>query len=360
MTIVIIACSRRAYELMKKLEQSLSQQAGTTVICKVKCSSLPELSEKCSLTECVGAHFSGADAFVFISAAGIAVRAVAPYLCHKSKDPAVVVLDERGEFCISLLSGHAGGANELTERIAGLSGAVPVITTATDREGKFAVDEFARRNQMAVMDWDMAKRISAGILEGKRIGVYSELSLAGDMPEELFVCDSDFEKTVPETEYVICISYRRLCKKVTNAGSQETAAVSVLQLVPKLLVAGIGCRRGTAKEEIEAALDRCLYDAGIMPEALYAAASIDLKKEEEGLLAFCKDRGLQFFTYSSEELLQVEGEFSASSFVKEVTGVSCVCERSAVLAADGELICRKKIYAGVTVALAARKGFGKF
>lgn len=162
------------------------------IVCVVKCSSLGEISEKKSLAEITGEWFGKSDAILFVSSTGIAVRAVAPYLKHKSTDPAVIVVDGTGKFCISLLSGHAGGANELTNRIADFTGAVPVVTTATDLEGKFAVDDFARRNQMVVTDWKMAKRFSAGILEGKRVGIYSELPLEGELPEELFVFGKDF------------------------------------------------------------------------------------------------------------------------------------------------------------------------
>lgn len=354
MTIVIFACSRQAYELMKKLEKSLRQQSDITIICKVKCRSLPDVSEKGSLSECVGEWFDKTDAFLFISAAGIAVRAIAPYIRHKSTDPAVLVMDEQGMFCISLLSGHMGGANELTNRIAGLSGAVPVITTATDREGKFAVDEFARRNQMSVMDWNLAKRISASILEGKRIGVYSELPFKGELPEELFIYDAESKDL---DEMVICISYQKLSG---ISGLRKVSLCNILQLVPKILVVGIGCRKEIPKERIENAIECCLQEEGLLQEALCAVASIDLKKEEEGLLAYCKEKSLPFFTYSSEELQQVKGEFSASAFVKEVTGVACVCERSAVLAAEGMLLCHKKIYDGVTVALAVKKGKAEF
>ena len=361
MKIVLIACSRQAYELMKKLERCLKEyEPGCRTACIVKCSSLGEKKKKRSLVEVTGEWFGICDAMIFISSVGIAVRAVAPYLRHKSSDPAVVVMDEKGKFCISLLSGHAGGANELTNRIAGFTGAVPVVTTATDLEGKFAVDDFARKNGLVVTDWEMAKRISAAVLEGERIGIYSELPLEGDLPGELFFVESDCYK---DTSYTVCISCR-VPERIQWLKSlrKRRDSLMVLQLVPKCLAAGIGCRKGTSEQAIEHAVKQCFREEGFLEEALCSVASIDLKKGEEGLLGYCRGRNLPFLTYSAEELGQAVGEFSESRFVEEVTGVSCVCERSAVLAAGSgcELLCPKRIYDGVTVALAGKRGKGIF
>lgn len=349
MTVLMIACSRQAYGLMQRLAKELKeQQPEMEIVSKVKCKSLPEYSEKGSLTECVGTWFEKADGIVFLCAAGIAVRSIAPYIRHKSTDPAVVVVDEKGKFSIALLSGHTGGANELAGRIADILGAVPVITTATDREGKFAVDDFARKNKMTILDWKLAKQISVEILEGKKVGIVSELPLEGKLPEDLFLWEGDLENN---QNFLIRIStYKLPCMQQGR----------VLQLIPKTVVVGIGCRKGTAKEKIASAVGECLGEEDILPEAVFSVASIDLKKEEKGLLAYCEEKGVPLVTYSAEQLKQAEGEFSVSAFVEEITGVSCVCERSAVMAAKGDLLCHKKIYDGVTVALAYRKGIVRF
>lgn len=345
----MIACSRQAYGLMQRLAVKLKeQQPEMEIISKVKCKSLTAHSEKSSLTECVGAWFERVDGIVFLCATGIAVRSIAPYIRHKSTDPAVVVVDEKGKFSIALLSGHTGGANELAGRIADILGAVPVITTATDREGKFAVDDFARKNQMTILDWKLAKQISVEILEGKKVGIVSELPLEGRLPEDLFLWEGDLENI---QNFLIRISACKL------SGMRQRR---VLQLIPKTVVVGIGCRKGIERKKIAFAVEECLGEEGILPEAVYAVASIDLKKEEKGLLAYCEEKMLPLMTYSAEQLKQAEGEFSVSAFVEEITGVSCVCERSAVLAAEGELLCHKKIYDGVTVALAYRKGSVQF
>lgn len=358
MTILMIACSRRAFQLMQEVKEKWMEQSGdrekTHFICNVKCSSLPDISEERSLSECVQEGFeSGVDAIVFLCAAGIAVRAIAPCIRHKSKDPAVLVIDETGKFCISLLSGHAGGANELAERIGKLIGALPVITTATDRENKFAVDDFARKNELILTDWKLAKRISAAILEGERIGIRSDILVKGILPKELYwkepgeKADGEAERKTCGKELEIYISYRQ---------SENPVSADTLPLIPRLIAVGIGCRKGTPEEKIAKAVAQCLNEERIRPEAVFAAASIDLKREEEGILSYCNRNRLPFLTYSSDTLRQVSGEFTDSSFVEQITGVSNVCERSAVAASGGSLICRKRIYEGVTVALAEKKG----
>lgn len=334
MKVLIFAFSKQGYALMKKIEEKWKEPE---IVCRVKCRSMADISEKKSIRECVGEYYENTDAIVFIGAAGIAVRSIAPFIKHKSADPAVVVIDETGKFCISLLSGHMGGGNELAEKIACMIGAVPVITTATDRAGKFAVDDFARKNNMAVLSWDMAKKISAGILEDKKAGIISDFDIEGEMPRELFMAEGN------ENSFVINISY----------GDNEKGD-NVLQLVPRVIRAGIGCRKGVTEKEIEDAVLKCFNENNIRIEALSDIASVDIKKEERGIKEFALKMGIPFVTYSAEKLKKVKGEFSQSDFVESVTGVSNVCERSAA-AQGGKLISRKKVYGRVTVALAEKK-----
>lgn len=344
---LMIACSQNAYRLMQDLKNRWEKkEPDTAIICKVKCGCLPEISMSQSVLECVKGWFDKVDAIVFFSAVGIAVRSIAPCLKHKSSDPAVVVVDETGKFSISLLSGHAGGANELAQKIADMTGAVPVITTATDRAGKFAVDDYARRHDLAVTDWKLAKEISAAVLEGESIGF---------SVDSTFLRENEFEEGFPEEVHF----YRG------DENGQEKRGIQIcysrvfqpsfpitLQLVPRIFVIGIGCKKNTGEEKIAGAVRQCLKDNNIRSEAVYAVASIDMKKQERGIIEFCKNKKLPFLTYSSHELQSLEGEYSHSSFVEQVTGVSNVCERSAMAAAGGRLVCGKRVYDGVTVAIA--------
>ena len=141
-----------------------------------------------SLRDWTGRRFAQSDAIIFIGACGIAVRSIAPFVSSKKTDPAVVVIDEQGKFAISLLSGHIGGANELTEEISNLLHATPVITTATDINNKFAVDVFAKTNGCYISDMTMAKEISAALVNGNSVGFASDFPWVGEIPKE-WVCE---------------------------------------------------------------------------------------------------------------------------------------------------------------------------
>lgn len=338
MKIAIYTFSRQGYQLMEKIRSELEKSNHELEIFGiVKCKTMGELSDKRSLFECVEEWFNMAEVLIFIGAVGIAVRAIAPFLEHKSKDPAVLAIDEKGNYCISLLSGHAGGGNAWCKKVSAVFGGTPVITTATDCEGLFAVDEFARRNKLQIVDWELAKEVSAAILEGKKIGFFSDFVIKGTVPQELYWLGSRENKK----DMWINISYQ--------------ARQGGLQLIPKVVVVGIGCRKNTPFEIIEKAIGKALFEEKIKEEAVCLLASIDLKKEEEGILRFCKEKEIPFITFLAEELKKVEGVFSKSVFVEQTTGVSNVCERSAVLASGGELLCKKKVYEGVTIALARKE-----
>lgn len=294
------------------------------------------------LKEWTGRMFSSVDAILFIGATGIAVRSIAPHLKHKAKDPAVVVMDEKGVFVISLLSGHIGGANELAGMLANLTGAIPVITTATDVNGRFAVDVFAKQNNLFITSMNCAKQISADVLDEKPVGFYSDFPVIGNIPEELEVWD---EQKVFEGTTGICVSLSE--KKQPYKQS--------LVLVPRIVSLGIGCKKGTPAEKIEEKVQEALQACALSAHSVEKIASIDLKAQEPGLLAFASKHRLPFVTYCAEELRKAEGAFSESSFVRSVTGVDNVCERSAVLAAgNGRLIMKKTAGDGVTVAAAVR------
>lgn len=275
--------------------------------------------------------FAQADALVFVGAAGIAVRAIAPHVCHKAVDPAVVVVDEAGRFAVPILSGHLGGANDLARRIAAQCGAVPVITTATDVRGLFAVDEWARRQNCRVENPEAIVRVSSKILAGGTAGIYSPWPITGRPPEH----------TAPAAEHS-CDAMLTLRRESGDA----------LRLIPVIAVLGVGCRRDTPAALLERAFAALLEKSGLNSLAFYKACSIDLKREEPGLLAFCQNRGLPLETFSAQALRDVEGRFSPSAFVQSVTGVDNVCERAAVLGSGGALIVKKQAGDGVTMAAA--------
>ena len=398
--VLLITCSVRGYATMQKLAKKLENISGAEIITKVKCEALPEVSMRETVKACVDTYFEQVDAIVFVTASGIAVRSVAEHLTHKSKDPAIVCMDECGKHVISLVSGHAGGANVLTQMLADVMWATPVITTATDVEGRFSIDDYAREHNLVVTDWTKAKAISAEVLATGAEPVWIE-EPAVTQGEEKRACEirkeqkstgidvGKIENDGCKNEVDGCENGIDGCKnRVDGCGNRINVQrlqigshqviitpkdVSVdaqtLQLIPRCIVAGVGCKKGTPVDKIEHAVQDAFAKTGLRMEALCAVVSIDLKKKEAGLLEFCETRNVPFKTYAAEELQAVPGTYSASEFVSGVTGVDNVCERSAVKYASehatnqgeqllgrqakhGELLLRKQAYGGVTVALA--------
>ncbi len=273
-----------------------------------------------------------ADGLVFVGAAGIAVRTIVPFVKSKTADPAVVVADERGQFAISLLSGHIGGANRLTQEVAAALGALPVITTATDVNHKFAVDVFAVKNRLSIASMTLARAISAAILAGEQVGLFWDGPLHGKIPEEL--------------------TLNRRQRLNIEIGFTVRYPDSLL-LVPRCIYLGVGCKRGTEATVIAAQVSGVLERFALPIQALAGVASIDLKRDESGLLQWAEQAELPLHFYSAEELRAAPGAFTRSEFVEKVTGVDSVCERAAVLASGGgALHVRKQALGGVTVAAA--------
>lgn len=276
--------------------------------------------------------FPESDALVYIGAIGIAVRYIAPYVKSKDTDPAVICLDEHGKYCIPILSGHIGGANRLALRIADILDSEPVITTATDINGRFSVDVFATDNRLRIIRLVDAKEASARILHDGFIGFSSDIEFDGKLPEGLTPADSG--------DFGICMS------RDGKAPFDRT-----LKLVPMDITIGVGCRRDTPSDKLKAFVDETLRELDIDPIRIFGIASIDLKKDEKAIHDLARSLKTHAVFYTADELLELEGEFSSSEFVKSVTAVDCVCERSAVKLGGGELIMRKKAKDGMTLAL---------
>ena len=286
--------------------------------------------------------FPVVDALIFVGACGIAVRAIAPFVKSKLTDPGVIVVDELGLQVISLLSGHIGGANELTRRIAAAIGAIPVITTATDINHRFTADEWAKNHGLSIASMQAAKRFAAEILR-KDVPVYSDFPIIGKLTGGLYRGDHG------QTGLVFS------CRKIEMFDDP-------LVLIPKILHLGIGCRRGTSKEKIRAAVLKVVEEQGIYIKAIADVSSIDVKQDEAGLLDFCRGWKLPVRFYSADELQAVKGDFSASEFVKSTVGVDNVCERAAMLSAGehAKLIVKKTCLDGVTVAIAQEEWSVRF
>jgi cobalt-precorrin 5A hydrolase len=331
MTYSLFAYSKKGIETARRIIAALGGSCAAYTVERLAGEEFSPIPKPSS--EFFGERFSEDGALIFVCSCGIAVRSIAPHIRSKTEDPAVIVVDETGRFAISLLSGHIGGANALAESIAAKIGAVPVITTATDANGRFSVDTWAKANGFAISDMGMAKAVSAAILEGD-VPVRSDFPVSGKLPEGL---------KAGRGETGVYLTY-----------TKDEPFPNTLRLIPKCLCLGLGCRRGITAEAIKNAVDSVLSEYGIDPAAIKRAASIDIKKDEAGLLEYCREAGLEIEFYSAERLNGVRDSVSSSDFVKTVTGVDCVCERAALIGAD-ELIVKKTAHDGVTVALALDK-----
>lgn len=302
------------------------------------------------LVSWAGERFADSQAILFIGACGIAVRAAAPFVRDKFTDPAVLVIDETARFVIPLLSGHVGGANELALRLAGVLSAEAVITTATDRNGVFAVDTFAAKRGLMIADRLLAKRVSAALLAGEPVGFFS------DFPID--------EEKISGASRLGGLRFGQVCGINIRITAEDSACMengdeenAVLRLIPRCTAVGLGCRRGTDAETIRQVFSEALRRHHIDIRSVFSLASIDLKKEESGLLELAASLSVPFQTKNAGELLAVPGEYSDSDFVRQTTGVGNVCERAAMAAclerkADAKLLFPKYARGGVTVAAA--------
>ena len=346
MKISIICFTLTGQQTGEKLKKALEEQEHAVSL-YTKSKYIPE-SIKESTKEWAGKQFESAVGIIFFGATGIAVRSIAPYVASKKTDPAVLVTDECGKFVISLLSGHLGGANELALQAAEALHAVPIVTTATDLEGKFAVDVFAKKNNCHIFRMKEAKEVSAALLAGEKVGFYSEFPWEGELPDGLVnCCGLRDENWISENEPGTNVQNDNQIKSASDLFPKVGIAVTIhknctpflstTHVVPQAVALGMGCRKNKEAQAVEKAAFTCLEENQIYPQAVACLASIDIKKEEPGLLALAEKMGIPFETFSSEELLAVKGEFTASSFVSRTVGVDNVCERSALKAAQDRI-----------------------
>ena len=339
MNAIIFSFTRNGAKISLKLQKYLDScgfKTGlfTTRRYKEIDPALKEISP--SLQEMCKEAFSACRLLIFIGATGIAIRSIAPYIRSKTRDPAVISIDEQGKFVIPLLSGHIGGANSLATGIAAFLKAVPVITTATDVNDLFAVDEWAARHFMSIFNMDAAKTFASYLVDCKKVGVKSDFPIKGSLPKGLVLAE--------EGPVGMAISLRKTVQPFV-----ETVVVR-----PRILHMGIGCRRGASMDQIEEIVMQELTKLKVTLSVVKGIASIDVKKDEQGLLTFAEEYALPVRFYSAEELNEVKGDFTPSAFVAKTVGVDNVCERAAVLdSGGGKLMLRKTGRNGVTLAIAA-------
>lgn len=376
MKLAIISFTENGIKLSKTVAKRLSGHKETlyTKCSRYTAEDLKVQRVKESLQVWTAQRMAEGDALLFIGACGIAVRAIAPNLTDKLHDVPVLVMDEEGQYVIPILSGHVGGANELARELADLIDARPVITTATDVQKKFAVDLFAKRNHLEIMNKDGIAKVSAKALAGEQLTIAIRAkNIECYHPKFCEVCEEDFteaenqllrEASMHKQDQEVC-GVEPPLRLVPYVKNQQIDIVvsempdnknALIWLRPKRYVVGMGCRKNKASEELLAFYQETLEQAMVEPGEVYALASIDKKKDEPGLLAISERMRIPFFTYTAEELNRVGACVHSSEFVKAQVGVDNVCERAAFAGCgvSGWLIYEKHAFDGMTIAIAER------
>ncbi len=364
----IISFTRNGMQLSRKLEKVLEKAEVTlftkcSTITKIECP--PDIEfVNCSVSEWAKQQMEEKKVLLFIGACAIAVRAVAPHITDKLHDSPVLVMDEKGKYVIPILSGHIGGANELACQISEKTGAIPVITTATDINKKFSVDLFAKKNNLAIVNKEGIAKVSSKVLA---INETSNLEVTISIETEHIKNNAHMPAGLRLVSYppsqpvdIVITSqvqeyYKHSCYRVKNDSDDKIFSASLV-LQPKEYVIGIGCRKGKEVEKIEQFIRRSMNELGILDRQILALASIDQKREEQGLIEWSAKTGVLFVTYTAEELKKVKGNFHESAFVEEKVGVGNVCERAALkkCGTGAKLIYEKHAEDGMTIAIAKR------
>ena len=296
------------------------------------------------LMEAVAENFSQYPGQIFIAATGIVVRSIAPHLRSKDSDPGVVVLDQKGRYVISLLSGHLGGANALAREVAQLTGGEAVITTATETEGVPSFDLLAKERNLFIANLGAVKRINMAVLEGRPVQVFDPEDRLGlknmDMPgliedrvEEEVQCDIE-------------------TPGVWVTWGRKTPSGDMLLLHPRCLVAGIGCNSGTTKREILELIKATFQKNSLALESLKCISTIEEKRDEKGLIDAALELGVPLIFADPSEIKSIDVPHP-SSVVERHMGVSSVCEATAILkSGKGRLLVPKTKGLNVTLAVA--------
>ena len=301
-----------------------------------------------SLADAVAAEFTRFEAHVFIMAAGIAVRIIAPHIKTKQTDPAVVAIDDAGHFAVSLLSGHTGGANHLAGLVARCTGAMPVITTATDNAGVPAIDALVKSQGLFMENPEAVKAVSMAFLTGSKVWIHD--------PRKILASDVE----------AFCEPVDRSFGSVADAAASGIAGIfidpaevdlpdTVLIVRPRTLGVGAGCNRNTPAWELICAVQAVFDQYGLSVASIDCFATIEEKTREPGMIEMADYYGRPLRGYPKEELAAVRNLESPSKMVHKHMGVESVCEAAAMIQAKApSLLIPKQKTKNTTVAVAEK------
>lgn len=330
----IISVTEKGDILAKQLSKALNGNLYLKV--EIEDFKLSKVTE-----EAMGKH----KGVIFISSTGIAVRAIAPYLKGKDKDPGVVVVDVSNNYSISLISGHIGGANDLALEVSKILNNTPIITTATDNLGVVAPDMIAMKNSLVIESLKKAKTIAMLLVNGEVIGFKDDRNLI-DIP-------SGYKKLENIEENSVWITNKVMSEN--NLNNDKLDSNKILRLIRKDIVLGIGCRRGIESERLEEFVMKILHENNIDPRSVLKIGSIDVKKDEKAIKDLKDKLECEFKTFSKDEILKIQHKFEGSDFVEKTLGVRSVSEPSVELM-GGDIIISKIKSNGMTLTIGCLLG----
>lgn len=318
MKIAIIAVTKKGLEKSHEIKSKIECDIYTLEKLKKEGDKLIKISLSKTYMEIYRKY----DAFIFVTSTGIAVRIISPYIESKEKDPAVLVVDQEGNFVISLLSGHLGGANNLTNRISKILNSIPVITTASDISGKIAVDTIAMNINSKIEDLEAAKKVTSLIVAGERIQLRIPENISNNNPSGIIV--------------------------ITNRENIE-----ISKIIPRNLIVGIGCKKNIEKIKIIEVINDIFFKNNLSLEAIKCFATIDIKKNEKGILETAEKFKRNLKIINREDVKKVHDKFKGSDFVYKTIGVYSVSAPVAYLASSGKgkLLVEKLKYDGITISI---------
>ena len=278
-----------------------------------------------NFTSNINEKFSQYAGHIFIMASGIVIRKIAGLIGTKDKDPAVLLIDEGKHFVISLLSGHLGGANELTHSLANILKLIPVITTSSDVTGKIAVDTISQKLNAELEDLKSAKDVTSLIVNGQKVNIL--------LPKNVKVSDTN------SADGFILVSNKKNIKYT--------------RIYPKNLILGIGCKKNTKAEDILSAIENCLDKNNLDIKSVKKIATVDVKENEQGLINAAKFLNLDLEIVSRDKIKKIQNQFEGSDFVEKTIGVRAVSEPVALLSSvgNGKFLVMKEKYNGITISI---------
>ena len=290
--------------------------------------------------------FKNNNALICIFSLGAVIRLIAPYLKDKKTDPAVIVIDDKTNFVISVLSGHIGGANELTEEIAEKLGALSVITTAADVNKTIAVDLVGREFNWKIDDDSTVTKISAHMVNEEQIGVFQE---AGNrnwykkLPKNVIIYEKMDDLKKSNSKASLIISDKLI--------EDEIIKESVIYRPPSLVI-GIGLHWDTTKETIREGIEFCLKKFKLSSKSIAKLVSIKKPEDVQGLIDLGKEMGIPVEYVNREDLAEITAP-NPSETVKAFEGTASVSEAAAIKVSQGQLIVEKqKFPPNLTIAIA--------